>query len=136
MRIDGLSLPLARSLLAALPKAVPSFALIEGETRPAQPMTAAPTCSMTSVQMLVTLAAAQDGVERRRRVAREASRGLDALDRLHDEMLAGAPSIERLREIAHWAQSAEAPEDPALAKIFREIDLRVRVELAKYDVEI
>lgn len=136
MRIDGLPLSVTRGLLSALPKTAPSFALIEGETRTAAPLSSSPASSMPSVEMLVTLAAAQDGAERRRRLAGAAGRGLDALGRFHAELVAGVPSVARLREIADWAQEAEMPEDPDLVAIFREIDLRVRVELAKYNVEI
>jgi len=136
VRIDGLSLPIVRGLLAALPRTVPSFAVIESEQRPAPPLQNTPAVSMPSVQMLVTLAATQDGIDRRRRIASEAGRGLDALGRFHDEIIAGAPSIDRLRDIADWAKHAQPPEDPTLAAIFREIDVRVRVELAKYNVEI
>ncbi|WP_414705372.1 flagellar assembly protein FliX [Pseudomonas sp.] len=43
--------------------------------------------------------------------------------------------MERLREIAEWSQTFETPDDPVLAQILSEIDLRVRVELAKLDIE-
>jgi hypothetical protein len=89
-----------------------------------------------SVAMLVTLAAADPAIDRRRKQAAEAQRGVDALERLHREVLAGTPSVERLREIVEWSQSFEMPGDqPVLASILKDIDLRVRVELAKYDIE-
>ena len=138
MRIDNLSPILARNLLAALPKAAPGFAL-DGEEPAAHatnaPQTTGATAPTPSVAMLVTLAASQQAVERRRRMAKDAERGIDALDRLHKELLAGAPSVERLREIAEWSQSFETPEDPVLASLLSDIDLRVRVELAKFDIE-
>ncbi|MFZ5746618.1 MAG: flagellar assembly protein FliX [Pseudomonadota bacterium] len=138
MRIDGLSLVTTRALLNALPKVLPErFGLGERAPLPAPATTqqqqgvAAP-----SVQMLVALAAADPTVERRRRMAVDAERGLDALDRLHAELLSGTAGPERLQDIAEWAKSIDSPEDPVLADIMRDIDLRVRVELAKFNIEV
>jgi hypothetical protein len=139
VRIDGLTPLLAQSLLAALPKAAPGFSAgmeekAAGVPHPAaqDPASAHPT---TSVQMLVTLAAIDPTIERRRKQAVAAERGIDLLDRLHKEMLAGVAGVERLREIADWSRNVETPDDPVLAALVAEIDLRVRVELAKYDVQ-
>lgn len=137
MRIEGLSTILIRGAFAALPKVVPGFSIVEDGTRGVpQPAVPAPGAQpMPSVQMLVALAAGDPGVERRRKQAVDAERGVDALDRLHREVLAGTPSVERLQEIAEWSQSFATPDDPVLKGIMSEIDLRVRVELAKFDVQ-
>lgn len=126
---------MTRSLMAALPKVVASFQLrdSEGPLRPFAPQAGVP---MTSVQMLVAIAAGDPNVERRRKQAADAEKGLKALERLHVELVAGAPSVERLREIADWTRDTETPEEPMLAQIMSEIDLRVRVELAKLDIEV
>lgn len=137
MRIDSLSPLLARSLLAALPKVAQGFPGIGGQEPLAEPMphlngpSAVP---MPSVEMLVTLAAADPAIERRRRLAQDAGRGLDALDRLHKELVAGVAAPARLQEILEWSQGLETPDDPVLANLMAEIDLRVRVELAKHDM--
>lgn len=131
---------MVRSLLAALPKAAPDFQAGGPEAHASLPVplpngagAAVPT---PSVQMLVALAAANPAIERRRKEAAKADRGLDLLERLHGELLAGVATPARLREVADWAQTMDTPEDPVLAAIVRDIDLRVRVELAKYDVEV
>jgi len=138
VRIENLSPMLARSVTAALPKAVPGFSAAEGEAARGavpQPAVNGPQgVTAPSVQMLVALAAADPEMDRRRRVAKDAERGIDALERLHDALRAGVAPVERLREIAEWSQSFDTPDDPALAQLLSEIDLRVRVELAKYDV--
>ena len=41
---------------------------------------------------------------------------------------------ERLRQLADWSARFALPEDTALAAVARDIDLRVRVELAKHDI--
>jgi hypothetical protein len=139
VRIDSLTPMMARSLMAALPKAAPGFPIAEEDAaRVAQqlPVNGSAGVPQPSVQMLVALAALDPQMERRRRMAQDAERGIDALERLHQELLAGTAPVERLREVAEWSQSFEMPDDPVLAQILSDIDLRVRVELAKLDVEI
>lgn len=137
MRIESLSPTLVRSLLAALPKGAPGFPRI-GEEPLAQPMphmNGPGTVAAPSVEMLVTLSAANPAIERRRKLAQDASRGIDALERLHKELVAGVVSPARLQEIVEWSQSFETPDNPMLAGLLSDIDLRVRVELAKHDIQ-
>ncbi|SFK18206.1 Class II flagellar assembly regulator [Sphingomonas sp. NFR04] len=138
MRIDSLSPMMARNLLAALPKSVPSLAsrLEEQVAAPPHPMPAPGTIAATSVQMLVAIAANNPIAERRRKQARDVERGIDALDRLHKELVAGTPDVGRLREIVQWSETVPTPADPQLAALMREIDVRVRVELAKLDIQV
>lgn len=137
MRITG-GLPLLQTeALAALTRTAATFP--EAVRDMAEPAHAAPVplasspAPATSVQMLVTLAAAEPTLERRRRMAAEADRGLSLLERLKVELLSGPPAPERLQELVEWSESFELPDDPQLAGLAREIELRVRVELAKYD---
>ncbi|WP_077509570.1 flagellar assembly protein FliX [Sphingomonas sp. LM7] len=139
MRIDNLTPLMARSLLAALPKAAPGFPVAEEEIAarqmPVPVQGSAANQPVPSVAMLVTLAAADPAIERRRKQAIDAERGVDALDKLHKELAAGTPSVERLQEIVEWSENIEASDDPVLQSILSEIELRVRVELAKVDVQ-
>lgn len=138
MRIDSLSPIMARNLLGVLPKSVSGLTAATEESRPAavQPLPAPAATPATTVQMLVAIAVANPVVERRRKLARKAERGIDMLDRLHKELIAGAPNPARLRDIVEWTQTIAPPEDPALAQLMGEIELRVRVELAKLDIEV
>lgn len=131
MRITGLSAPLQNMLLAALPK-VAGFAVTDPPVLPSPP--ASPVGQPVSVEMLVTLAASEPAIDRRRRIAVVADRGLRALERLNEELLAGLPAVERLQEVAAWSGALGDPQDPALGEILKEIELRVRVELAKHDI--
>lgn len=90
----------------------------------------------TSVEMLVALASVDPAVERRRKMAAQADRGLALLERLHQEALGGDILPERLEQLAQWSASFALPDDPALAAVVRDIDLRVRVELAKHDIQL
>lgn len=138
MRIDSLSPMMARNLLAALPKSVAGYAnpADEPAAMPHQPLAVPGAVPATSVQALVAIAVNNPIAERRRKQARDAERGIDALDRLHKELVAGTPNVARLREIAQWSQTISIPEEPTLAELMREIDLRVRVELAKLDIQV
>lgn len=138
MRIENLQAPLLRSLMAALPKAASGFSVGEGEgvaaRAPLPQGTNAAQALNPSVAMLVTLAAADPMIERRRKQAVDAQRGIDMLDGLHRELVAGVVSPERLQAIVEWSESFQASEDPTLAAILADIDVRVRVELAKLDM--
>ena len=84
-----------------------------------------------SVQMLVTLAAAADNGRQER--AREAEEGLDDLERLHAELLAGKATRERLDRLAEWTKRRGRPPERELARLMDEIELRILVELAKQE---
>ena len=89
-----------------------------------------------SVQMLVTLAAFDPEKDRRREMAEQGNAGLDELETLHMELVGGGASPERLEQLAEWVSQVEQPDDPVLAEIVAGIELRVRVELAKFEVEV
>lgn len=139
MRIENLQAPLLHSLMAALPKVASGFSVREGEA-PAAPAPVHPGANAAqalnpSVAMLVTLAAADPAIERRRKQAVDAQRGIDMLDQLHRELVAGVVSPARLTAIVEWSETFERTDDPALAAILSDIELRVRVELAKLDLK-
>ena len=94
-----------------------------------------PTQAMTGLDSLLALQAASvvdaDPVERRKRVLRRGRSLLDLLDGLKAELLGGKVSAERLQMMIGLLAEAEAAEDPGLATTMADIDLRVRVELAK-----
>lgn len=138
MRIDSLSPIMARNLLAALPKSMSGPVVSPGEAAPVpqQPLAVPGAIPATSVQALVAIAVNNPIAERRRKQAKDAERGIDALDRLHKELVAGTPNVARLREIAAWSQTVPTPDEPTLAQLMRDIDLRVRVELAKLDIQV
>ena len=139
MRIPALPPLMQQNLLATLGRAEAAFAVADADSRtaaalpPAVPPTTQPA---TSVQMLVALAAAEPTVERRRKMAAAADRGLTLLERLHAELMVGTPAPERLAELVEWSESLEPPTDPHLASLQRDIEVRVRVELAKHDLRV
>lgn len=86
--------------------------------------------SMTSVEMLVAIAAS-DPEARRRRTARAAEQGLDGLDRLLRADRLGGAQAPHLEAMAAWIANHEVPDDPTARSLVEDIELRVLVELAK-----
>ncbi len=89
--------------------------------------------AVSSVDALVALQAVEDSVERRRRAVDQGSEVLDSLDALKIALLSGQESpghLAKLNEIVKRYE--EGIDDPDLAEILRQIDLRAQVELAKF----
>ena len=136
MQIAGLPPAMLQALLAAAsPKVERAATAMAGAPEaPAAPAVIPPaSLPATSVQMLVAMAAMEPPSERRRKVAEETDRGLSMLERLHAELAEGVAAPERLRELAEWSESFEVPDEPQLAGLARDVELRVRVELAKHE---
>jgi hypothetical protein len=136
MQVNGPS-SLLQILLATQAKretAVPFAA--KPEALPAPVPTGVET-PVQSVQMLVALAAMtpERSVERRRRLVKQAERGLDALEMLQAALVIGTNSGEPAAQLRNWAEDRAPLEDPELEGIMDEIDLRIQVELAKLERE-
>ena len=136
MRVEGVAplMGLAAMTAAAERRSPGSFDVDQPPGTAAQG--AALTPPATSVEMLVALASVDPAVERRRKMATDADRGLALLERLHQEAMGGEILPERLAQLSEWAATFKLPDDPALAAVVRDIDLRVRVELAKHDIQV
>ena len=73
-----------------------------------------------------------DGVEERRaRTARHGHSLLDLLEAVRIQLLTGDVSEGRLNELAGLVENRQSSGDPVLDSVLEEIELRVKVELAK-----
>lgn len=111
--------------LASKPAAKPSSAQSDG----ALPPTGGP---VHSVATLVALSAVPRGEEQRRELVRRAADGLDRLERLQRRWLAAGQGGS-LSALEDWLKEREPSDDPALDALLDEMELRVRLELAKSD---
>ena len=74
-----------------------------------------------------------EAVVRRRQARRRAEALLDRLDDLRRDILLGSIPDWKLADLARLAESERAiVDDPGLAAVLEEIDLRAQVELAKW----
>lgn len=98
---------------------------------------AAGVSSLTSIHSLLavqSVEASDDAMTGRRRAIENASETLDVLDELKLGMLAGELPVDKLqRLLSHVSTERSAIDDPDLTDVLDHIDLRARVELAKYN---
>jgi hypothetical protein len=87
---------------------------------------------LTSVDMLLAIAAVDEEAERRRQMAAPAAAGLDALEAL-DQASESEERVEKARAVAEWAGSVAPPADPDLARLQTQIELRALIEIAKLE---
>lgn len=139
MRIEGVSAILPRLLVQAVGRPAPAMATLGDQAPPpdtALQPNALANPAIGSVQMLVAMSAQTPVEERRRRIVQRATRGLDALAALDAAAMIDAPRAAVVASLTEWSQELHEAGDPALDALMAEIELRVRVELAKYDREV
>jgi hypothetical protein len=90
------------------------------------------TSATAAVESLLSLQEVSDGLGGRRRAVTRGEKLLDALDELRHGLLIGTVPRARLAALAQLAgEAAPLVDDPRLAEILSEIELRAAVELAK-----
>ncbi len=88
---------------------------------------------VSSISALIGIQEVDDATQRAAKGKRRGSQLLDQLDELRIALLSGGLSKEQLLRLSSMVQSEKANiDDPRLAQILEDIDLRARVELAKY----
>jgi hypothetical protein len=104
-------------------------ALAEGPSQPASPAGSSP---VQSVNALLALQEVGDSTEGRKRARRRAEELLDKLEELRLAIALGEVPLSQMETLAHsLAQRQGATDDPKLAQIINEIEIRAAVELAK-----
>lgn len=83
------------------------------------------------IDALLALQAVDDATTGRRKAVRRANLLLDALEEIKADLLAGRVGEGRLNRAIALLLQAKTRIDPALEAIVADIELRVRVELAK-----
>jgi hypothetical protein len=102
------------------------------DSEPAAPAAQSPAAS--ALEGLLSIQELPDALVGRRRAMLRADILLDRLEDLRLGLLAGVVPRDRLEELARLARAArDNVDDPRLAAILDQIDLRAAVELAKLD---
>jgi hypothetical protein len=105
---------------------------LEGSDRPPA---AAQSSSVSALEGLLSIQEIPDALVGRRRAIRRGDVLLDRLEDLRLGLLAGVVPRDRLEELVQLARTArEAVDDPRLAAVLDEIDVRAAVELAKLEM--
>ncbi|MEJ8475412.1 flagellar assembly protein FliX [Roseibium algae] len=84
-----------------------------------------------SMDALLSLQEVDEEPERRRKATRHGHTLLDGLEAIQADLLGGAVSADRLEALAHQVSTQVESGDPEVDSILREVELRVKVELAK-----
>ncbi|MEQ1769451.1 MAG: flagellar assembly protein FliX [Devosia sp.] len=108
-----------------------SFALDSGESASrAQSVQAAQ--SSTGIDALLALQAVDDPLLARKKSIRRGNALLDTLESVQTDLLLGKVSEGRLNQLMVLVASARERRDPSLDALLDDIELRARVELAKF----
>lgn len=138
MRIDGLSAILPRMLSLTTQKSASAETTANapdaGPVPSARGDIANP--AIGSVQMLVAMSTLAPAAERRRKAVANAAQGLSMLDRLRQSLATGKTGDMPLNDLHQWLEQRESSDNEELEALIRQIDLRVRVEIAKLDRSI
>jgi hypothetical protein len=112
-----------------------AFARHLDETAGAAPAAGGGGVSATSgIAGILSLQEVDDATTSRRRAVRHAETLLDRLDELRHGLLMGTLSRAQLAELARLVELRRGVEsDAGLSELLADIDLRVQVEIAKYD---
>jgi hypothetical protein len=131
MRVEGTSTAPAQQIRRKTVDAKPGFKVEHG-AGDARAERVAETQPLATLDTLVTLQEVPDGNQARKRAVKRASDMLDALEGIRLDLLAGEIPAGRLAALLRLVRlQRDQVEDPRLAHVLDEIELRARVELAK-----
>lgn len=107
-----------------------AFAL-SGATAPARLSAAAPVMPLAALDAILALQGVGDALSGRRRAIKRGTTLLDLLEEVKADLLVGNVTPERLDALAEQLTALREKVEPGLDAVLDEIELRVRVELAK-----
>lgn len=105
---------------------------IGGEPTAGQVASAQPVAPSTGIDALLALQAVEDPLFARRKAVRRGNALLDTLDTIKADLLLGQVSEGRLNQLMALVGQARQRNLPELDPILDDIELRARVELAKF----
>jgi hypothetical protein len=105
---------------------------IDGEAPAGRAAATAPIASATSIDALLALQAVEDPLFARKKAIRRGHALLDTLDEMKADLLVGRVSEGRLNQLMALVGQAREQSLSGLDSLLDDIELRVRVELAKF----
>lgn len=103
-----------------------------GADAPARTAAAAPVAGMTGIDAILALQAVDGPLEGKKRALRRGRSLLDTLDEIKADLLIGHVSADKLDALVATLSDIRERSLPGLDAALDDIELRVRVELAKF----
>ncbi len=103
-----------------------------GTSGPARTAPAAPIASAAGLDAILALQAVDGPLQGKKKAVRRGQSLLDTLDEIKADLLLGRVSFERLDRLASMLDDVRERSLPGLDAVLDDIELRVRVELAKF----
>jgi len=132
LRIEGTSRTGVSGYAAPLRRAGGESFAPEAEASAARPANTAPVLPTTGLEALLALQAVEDVALKRRKAVRRGRQLLDTLDEVKADLLAGRVSEGRLNQLLALLGQARDRTEAGLDGVLDEVELRARVELAKF----
>jgi len=104
----------------------------EGATQAMAAAPAGPIATTAAIDALLALQAAGDTLGAKRKVVRRGKALLDTLEEMQSDLLLGRVSEGRLNQLLALIGQARERTAPGLDSLLEDIELRARVELAKF----
>jgi len=105
---------------------------VNDEPQAAQVASSAPVAATSSIDALLALQAVEDPLLGRRKAVRRGTALLDTLEQIKADLLVGQVSEGRLNQLMVRIGQARERNLPGLDGVLDDIELRARVELAKF----
>jgi len=105
---------------------------VNDEPQAARVASAQPSAAASSIDALLALQAVEDPVLGRKKAVRRGTALLDTLDQIKADLLIGQVSEGRLSQLMMLIGQARERNLPGLDGVLDDIELRARVELAKF----
>jgi hypothetical protein len=132
LRIEGTSRTGVSGYAAPLRRGGGESFAPEAEATAARPANAAPVLPTAGLEALLALQAVEDVALKRRKAVRRGRQMLDTLDEVKADLLAGRVSEGRLNQLLALLGQARETTEGGLDSVLDEVELRARVELAKF----
>ena len=133
-RIQNTAAPRRTAGAGAAPRDAAFAGLVEADISAGQGREAAGVRAATAIDSLISAQEVSEFAVGRRRAVERGRDLLDQLDAVRVALIAGAIPKQRLEQlVATLAAKHTSLADPGLAAVLDEIELRARVELAKFD---
>lgn len=103
-----------------------------GTSGPARTAAAAPIAGTTGIDAILALQSVEGPLQGKKKAVRRGQSLLDTLDEIKADLLVGRISFERLDQLSTMLNEVRERSLPGLDAVLDDIELRVRVELAKF----